>query len=191
MLGIGHLVLIDHDTVDLTNINRQLIADTTTVGKPKVEIAKERILKINPAAKVSTYQEFYTSQNAAMLIQNTYDYIIDAIDSVNSMLSLIEQALQQNIPIIYSIGTGNKLDPTKFEVTDISKTSVCPLAKVIRKELHKRGISHLKVVYSKEIPSRKNNDEALKKIPASISFVPSTCGLILAGEVIKDLIDFQ
>ena len=191
MLGIGHLVLIDHDTVDLTNINRQLIADTTTIGKSKVEVAKERILKINPNVKVSIYQEFYTSQNAAILIQNTYDYIIDAIDSVTSKLSLIEQALQQNIPIISSMGTGNKLDPTKFEVTDISKTSVCPLAKVIRKELHKRGISHLKVVYSKEIPSRKNNDEALKKIPASISFVPSACGLILAGEVIKDLIDFQ
>lgn len=186
--GIGHLVIIDHDIVDITNLNRQLIADTTTIGKPKVEAVKERILKINPACRVTTHQEFYQSENASQLIQNNYHYIIDAIDCVSSKISLIEEAFKQNIPIISSMGTGNKLDPTKFEVNDISKTSVCPLAKVMRKELRKRGISHLKVVFSKELPQQRGNkEETLKRIPASISFVPSVVGLILAGEVIKDL----
>lgn len=185
--GVGHLVIIDHDIVDVTNLNRQLIADTTTIGKPKVEIAKDRILKINPACIVTTYQEFYQSETSSSLIQNDYDYMIDAIDSVSSKISLIEEAFKQNIPIISSMGTGNKLDPTKFEVTDISKTSVCPLAKVIRKELRKKGISHLKVVYSKELPQRVDTEEDLRRTPASISFVPSVAGLILAGEVIKDL----
>lgn len=186
--GIQNLVVIDNDIVDVTNINRQSIADTTTVGMPKVEAIKNRILKINPNAQVITYQKFYDSTNANDLVQINYDYIIDAIDSVSSKLSLIEEAYHKHIPIISSMGTGNKLDPTKFEVTDILKTSVCPLAKVIRKELNKRSIPHLKVVYSKEIPNRNNIDESLKRIPASISFVPSVAGLILAGEVIKDLI---
>ena len=185
--GIQNLVVVDNDIIDVTNINRQLIADTTTVGMPKVDVAKNRILKINPNAQVITYQEFYDSTNANKLIQTNYDYIVDAIDSVSSKLSLIEEAYYKHIPIISSMGTGNKLDPTKFEVADISKTSVCPLAKVIRKELHKRNIPHLKVVYSKEIPNRNNTEESLKRTPASISFVPSVCGLILAGEVIKDL----
>ncbi len=189
--GIQNLVIIDNDIVDITNINRQLIADTTTIGLPKVEVAKNRILKINPNAQITTYQAFYDSTNANNLIQTNYDYIIDAIDSVSSKLSLIEEAYHRHIPIISSMGTGNKLDSTKFEVTDITKTSVCPLAKVIRKELKKRNIPHLKVVYSKEIPKRNNIEENLRRTPASISFVPSVAGLILAGEVIKDLMQLS
>lgn len=154
---------------------------------PKVEVAKQRILKINPSAQVITYQEFFNSENATTLISNNYDYIVDAIDSVSSKLCLIEMANLHHIPIISSMGTGNKLDPTKFEVADITKTSVCPLAKVIRKELKSRGIAHLKVVYSKELPTRANTETAFARTPASISFVPSCAGLILAGEVIKDL----
>lgn len=189
--GIQNLVIIDNDIVDVTNINRQLIADTTTIGLPKVEVAKNRILKINPNAQITTYQVFYDSTNANNLIQTNYDYIIDAIDSVSSKLSLVEEAYHRHIPIISSMGTGNKLDSTKFEVTDITKTSVCPLAKVIRKELKKRNIPHLKVVYSKEIPKRNNIEENLRRTPASISFVPSVAGLILAGEVIKDLMQLS
>ena len=184
--GIGNITLIDNDVVDITNINRQLIADTTTIGKPKVEVAKERLLKINPNVKITTYQLFYDETKANELLNSNYDYIVDAIDSVSSKLSLVEEAYKQNIPIISCMGTGNKLAPTKFEVSDISKTSVCPLAKVMRKELNKRGIHHLKVVFSKEEPHRFNEEN--KKIPASISFVPSVAGLILAGEVIKDLL---
>ncbi|MDO5557780.1 MAG: tRNA threonylcarbamoyladenosine dehydratase [Clostridia bacterium] len=183
--GIGKIVLIDNDEIDNTNINRQLIADTTVIGKSKVEVARERYLKINPNLKIEIFKTYYESGAAEKLILSDYDYIVDAIDSVTSKISLIEQAKQKNIQIISSMGTGNKLDPTRFEVTDITKTSVCPLAKVIRKELRIRGINHLKVVYSKEeIQNRGDN----KRIPASISFVPSVVGLIMAGEVIKDLI---
>lgn len=189
--GIGHITLVDKDIVDITNINRQLIADTTTIGNSKVEVAKERLLKINPNIEVTTYQIFYDSTKAKDLFgidsSNTcYDYIVDAIDCVSAKLSLVEEAKKRNIPIISCMGTGNKLDPTQFEVTDISKTSVCPLAKVMRKELGKRGIKHLKVVYSKEAPHR--FDEENTRTPTSISFVPSVAGLILASEVIKDLI---
>lgn len=184
--GIGHLTLVDKDIVDITNINRQLIADTTTVGKSKVDVAKERLLKINPNLEVTTYQTFYDNTKVAELFSASYDYIVDAIDTVSSKISLVEEAYKRNIPIISCMGTGNKLDPTAFEVTDITKTSVCPLAKVMRKELKERGIPHLKVVYSKEIPQR--FDEEKKQTPASISFVPSVAGLILAGEVIKDLV---
>ena len=184
--GIGNLTLIDNDTVDITNINRQLIADTTTVGKPKVEVTKERLLKINPNLKVVTYQEFYSATNSDKILNNSFNYIIDAIDSVSSKLYLIQEAYRKNISIISCMGTGNKLDPTKFEVSDITKTSICPLAKIIRKELKNTDVKHLKVVYSKENPTRfdKNN----LKTPASISFVPSVAGLILASEVIKDLL---
>lgn len=184
--GIGGLTLIDNDVVDITNINRQLIADITTVGKPKVEVEKERLLKINPNLNITIYQEFYDSTNSDKILDSSFDFIIDAIDSVSSKLLLIEEAYKKNIPIISSMGTGNKLDPTKFEISDISKTSVCPLAKVIRKELRNRNINHLKVVYSKEEPKRfdLNNNKA----PASISFVPSVAGLILASEVVKDLL---
>ena len=186
--GIGHLTLVDKDVIDITNINRQLIADTTTIGKPKVEIAKKRLLKINPNLEITIHQTFYDVTKVEDFFSTSYDYIIDAIDTISSKLSLIEEANKRHIPIISCMGTGNKLDPTLFEVADITKTSVCPLAKIIRKELKERGIPHLKVVYSKEIPHR--FDVEFKQTPASISFVPSVAGLILAGEVIKDLLQF-
>lgn len=185
--GIGKITLVDNDVVDITNINRQLIADTTNIGELKVKVAKNRLMKINPNLKVVTYKLFYDKTKNEELFNTHYDYIIDAIDSVGSKISLIEESNKLNIPIISCMGTGNKLDPTQFEVTDISKTSVCPLAKVIRKELKKLGIEHLKVVYSKEEPKRFDKDNL--KTPASISFVPSVAGLILAGEVIKDLLN--
>lgn len=184
--GIGSLTLIDKDIVDITNINRQLIADTSTVGKPKVEVEKERLLKINPNLKITTYQIFYDSSHADEILGTQFDYVVDAIDCVTSKINLVEECNKRNIPIICSMGTGNKLDPTKFEIADISKTSICPLAKVMRKELGKRGIKHLKVVYSKEEPKRFDVDN--KRAPASISFVPSVAGLILASEVVKNLI---
>lgn len=187
--GIGKFVLVDKDIVDITNINRQLIADTTTIGRDKVEIEKERILKINPAAEVEIHKAFYSSENADELIKEGYTYIVDAIDSVSSKLSLIEQAHNKNIPIISAMGMGNKLNPTMIEVADISKTEVCPLAKVIRKKLREIGINHTKVVYSKEAPTRADNSEENKRTTASISFVPSTCGLIIASEVVKDIIE--
>jgi len=181
--GIGNIVLIDNDLVDITNINRQLIANTTTIGKIKVEVAKERVLQINPNINVITYKKFYDDNTKNELISSAYSYIIDCIDSIDSKVSLIESAHSLNIPIISSMGTGNKLDPTKFEVADIYDTSVCPLARIMRKKLRSKNISHLKVVFSKE-------EISINKtlIPASISFVPSVAGLILAGEAIKDLI---
>ena len=184
--GVGSLTLIDKDVIDITNINRQLIADTTTVGKPKVEVEKERLLKINPSLKITTYQVFYNASQAEEILNAQFDYVVDAIDCVTSKINLVEECNKRNIPIICSMGTGNKLDPTKFEIADISKTSVCPLAKVMRKELRKRGIKHLKVIYSTEEPKR--FDVNNKNTPASISFVPSVAGLILASEVVKDLI---
>ena len=186
--GIGNLIVVDNDIVDVTNINRQLIADITTIGTPKVEVVKERALKINPNINVTTYQEFASIANFVNIIPSNCNYIVDAIDTVKSKIDLVAYANLNNIPIISSMGTGNKLDPTMFEITDIFKTSVCPLAKVMRKELKNRGISNLMVLYSIEEPYRFNNDEALKRTPASISFVPSVVGLIIAGEVIKDLI---
>lgn len=183
--GIGNLTLIDKDVVDITNINRQLIADISTIGLPKVDVEKQRLLKINPNLNINTYQIFYDNTHSNQIFNTHFDYVVDAIDCVTSKIHLIEECYKKNIPIISCMGTGNKLDPTKFEVSYINKTSVCPLAKVIRKELSKRGISNLKVVYSKEEPHR--FDEANKRVPASISFVPSVAGLILAGEVIKDL----
>ena len=188
--GIGNFVLVDKDTVDVTNINRQLIADTTTVGKDKVEVEKERILKINPSAKVEIHKEFYCEEHSDELIKENYTYIVDAIDSVSSKLSLIKQAHDKGIKIISAMGMGNKLNPTMIEVVDISKTSVCPLAKVIRKKLKESGIYHTKVVYSKENPTRFDNSEENRKTTASISFVPSVCGLIIASEIVKDIIGF-
>lgn len=183
--GIGKIILVDSDTVDITNINRQLIADTTVIGQDKVEIAKQRFLRINPKIEIETYKKYYNKETSNELIKDEYDYIVDAIDSVTSKLLLVEKAKKKNINIISAMGAGNKLDPTKFEVSDISKTSVCPLAKVMRKELRLRGINHLKVVYSKEEVVNKGED---KRTPASISFVPSVAGLIIASEVVKDLI---
>lgn len=187
--GIGHFILVDKDIVDETNINRQIIATTKTVGRIKVEVAKQRILDINPNAIIETHSEFFMPNSPALFDKKT-DYVIDCIDTITSKIELIIRAKNMNIPIISCMGTGNKLDPTKFEVSDISKTSVCPLAKVIRKELRNRGINQLKVVYSKEEPIKINifSEETKKQIPGSISFVPSVAGLIIAGEVIKDLI---
>lgn len=192
--GIEHFILIDNDTVSLTNLNRQLIATHQTIGKPKVEVARERILEINPNAEVEIFQEFFMP-NSDGILDNTIDYIVDAVDTVTAKIELVVRANNLNIPIISCMGTGNKLDPTRFEITDIYKTSVCPLAKVMRKELKARGITKLKVLYSKEEPIKQGKAEECEtkgnsntKIPGSISFVPSVAGLIIAGEVIKDMI---
>lgn len=191
--GIGNFILVDKDNIDESNLNRQIIATRKTIGKAKVEVAKERILEINPNANVKTYQEFFTKDSKEIL-DNTITYIVDSIDTVTSKIELIIQADKLNIPIISCMGTANKIDPTKFEVEDIYKTSVCPLAKIMRKELSKIGIKTLKVVYSKEQPIKiqnkdKENPKATNKINGSISFVPSVAGLIIAGEVIKDIIN--
>lgn len=204
--GVGNFILVDDDKVCLTNLNRQILATRKTVGKTKVEVAKERILEINPNAKVDIYQEFFMPDSKEIL-DDTVDYIVDAVDTVTAKIELVVRANKLNIPIISSMGTGNKLDPTRFEVTDIYKTSVCPLAKVMRKELRSRNIKGLKVVYSKEEPIKP--DETLEfsyktgckcppgtvrkctaknQAPGSISFVPSVAGLIIAGEVVKDII---
>ncbi len=195
--GVQNFILVDNDKVSLTNLNRQLIATTKTIGKLKVEVAKERILEINPNAKVEIFNEFFIPETKGIL-DKSIDYIIDAIDTVTAKIELVIRAKELNIPIISSMGTGNKLDPTKFEVTDIYKTSICPLAKVMRKELRARNIDSLKVIYSKEEPIKNmeqnefsDNVEASaskKQIPGSVSFVPSVAGLIIAGEVVKDLI---
>ncbi len=193
--AVGYIDIIDNDIVCESNINRQIIATTKTLGRLKVDVAKERILEINPDANVKAYNMFFTPQNAHEFDFKNYDYIIDAIDTVSGKLALIEKAKEYNIPIICSMGAGNKLDPTKFEVSDISKTTVCPLARVIRTELKKRKITDVKVVYSKETPIKPNTSEeenfSKKQIPGSIAFVPSVVGLIIAGEVIKDLISHK
>lgn len=186
--GIGEITIVDKDVIDITNINRQLMADTTVIGLSKVQVERNRLLKINPNLKINIYNEFVNKTNISNFIAHNVNYIVDAIDTVSSKLDLVEYANFNSIPILSCMGTGNKLDPTKFEVTDISKTSVCPLAKVMRKELRLRDIIHLKVLYSKELPSRFNNDAEFSRTPASISFVPSVAGLIIASEVIKDLI---
>ena len=187
--GIEKFVLVDNDKVSETNINRQIIATTKTIGEYKVDLMKQRILDINPKASVETYKTFYMPDGKEQILDNSINYIIDAIDTITAKIFLVEQSTKLNIPIISSMGTGNKLDPTKFEITDIYKTSVCPLAKVMRKELKQRGIKKLKVVYSKEEPIKLEKDETVEKqVPASISFVPSVAGLIIAGEVVKDLI---
>jgi tRNA threonylcarbamoyladenosine dehydratase len=189
--GIGNFILVDKDNVDLSNLNRQIIATRKTVGKPKVEVAKERILEINPNAEVEIYKEFFMPETEGIL-DGTISYVVDAIDTVTAKIELVKRAQELNIPIISSMGTGNKLDPTKFEVSDIYKTSVCPLAKVMRKELKARKIKKLKVVYSKELPIKvARNEDVIKQIPGSISFVPSVAGLIIAGEVIKDIINYK
>lgn len=182
--GVGHLILIDKDNVDATNINRQIHALTSTVGKSKVEIMRERILQINPAAKVDTVQKFYLpDEPAENFFICEYDYVVDAIDTISAKISLAAECTRRKIPLISSMGAGNKLDPTRFKVTDIFKTSVDPVAKVMRKKLRELGVEKLKVVYSDEIP-RKFDAE---KIIGSVAFVPSVAGLILAAEVVKDL----
>ena len=187
--GIQNFVLVDNDEICLTNLNRQIHATRNTIGKSKVDVMKQRILEINSEAEVVTYKEFYMPDSKVKILDESIDYIVDAVDTVTAKIALVVEAEKLNIPIISCMGTGNKLDPTKFEVCDIYKTSVCPLAKVMRKELRKRGIKKLKVVYSKEEPIKPEIIENEKKqVPGSISFVPSVAGLIIAGEVIKDII---
>lgn len=183
--GIQNICIVDKDIVDITNINRQLIADSETIGKNKVDAQEERILKINKSAKVIKIKEFVNKNNIEEIMKSYshIDYVIDAIDTVSSKLEIIKYCYQNNINIISSMGSGNKLDASKFEITDIFKTSVCPLAKVMRKELKKLDIKSLTVLYSKEEPIKTNLDT-----PASISFVPSVAGLLIAGKVVKDLI---
>jgi len=186
--GVGKIDIIDADTVSVSNLNRQIIALESTVGRAKVDVMRERILDINPSCEVRAYQSFYSDENADGFDLSKYDYIIDAIDTVKSKLELIVRAEAAGVKIISSMGAGNKLDPTAFEVADIYKTSVCPLARVMRSELRRRGIKKLKVVYSKEEPIRAAlEDNAPRHAPGSLAFVPSVVGLIIAGEVIKDI----
>lgn len=184
--GVGHITLVDGDTVSITNINRQLIALHSTVGKEKTAVMAERIADISPETEVETYPVVYGAENRDLLDFSTYDYVIDAIDTVTSKLILIEEAKKAGVSVISCMGTGNKFHPERFEVTDISKTSVCPLAKVMRKELKVRGIKNVKVVYSKEEPQKpaESKETGKRQIPGSLSFVPPVAGLLLAGEVI-------
>ena len=185
--GIGKFILVDNDVVSITNLNRQIIATHKTIGKAKVDLMKDRILEINPNAEVTTFKEFYLPNTDSNIKIDDIDYLVDCIDTVSGKIGLIELCKSKNIPIISALGTGNKLDPTKLKVSDIYKTDICPLAKVIRKELRKREIDSLKVVYSDEIPIKPTIIEE-ETVPGSISFVPSVAGLIIAGEVIKDII---
>jgi tRNA A37 threonylcarbamoyladenosine dehydratase len=202
--GVGSFVLIDDDAVCVTNINRQIIATQDTVGRPKVEVMRERILSINPEAKVQAFQEYYSAESAERLLPEGLDYVIDAIDSISSKLDLVERCQKRGLKIISALGAGNKLDPTRFEVADISQTSVCPLARVMRQELKKRGILNLKVVYSREQPIKVNEASnpcrshcvcpkkdrtcvARRSVPGSVPFVPPVMGFIIAAEVVKDL----
>ena len=206
--GVGNFVLVDDDKVCLTNLNRQIIATIKTIGKYKVDVMKERILEINPNANVETYKEFYMPDSKEKILDESITYVVDAIDTVTAKLELVTNCDKLNIPIISAMGTGNKLNPMAFEITDIYKTSVCPLAKVMRKELKKRNIKKLKVLYSKEEPIKPSESEentcktncicppgtkrkcsVKKQIPGSISFVPTVAGLIISGEVIKDIIN--
>jgi len=186
--GVGNIDIVDNDKISTTNINRQIIALHSTIGKDKVDVMKERISDINPNAKVKTYKTFYTPENSFEFDFSKYDYIVDAIDTVKSKIELVVKANKADIPIISAMGAGNKLNPLGFEVADIYKTSVCPLARVIRTELKKRNIKSLKVVYSKEQPIKAVSDEnPLKRAPGSIIYAPAIMGLIMASEVIKDL----
>ena len=205
--GVGNFVLVDDDTICLTNTNRQLHATRKTIGQPKVEAMRQRMLDINPAAVIETIQSFYLPEKAEQLIKNDYDYIIDALDTVTAKIDLAVQGKERGITVISAMGAGNKLDPGGFKVTDLSKTNVCPLAKVMRKELRKRGIEHLKVVYSEEKPCVPLQIEAnncsshcicppgstkhcleRRSVPGSISFVPGVVGLLIAGAVVNDLL---
>ena len=189
--GVGAIDLIDGDVVSVSNINRQMIALHSTVGRSKVEVMAERIRDINPDCRVSTHHRLYLPENADELDLSVYDYIADAIDTVSAKLELCVRAKALGVPIIAAMGAGNKLDPSAFEVSDIAKTTVCPLARVMRLELRRRGISHLKVVYSRELPVTRgvaDEDSHRRTVPASISFVPSAAGLLMASEIVKDLI---
>ncbi len=187
--GIGHIIIVDYDKVDITNINRQIEAMHSTIGKYKVDVMKERILDINPSAIVETYKPNEIEGGEEQLIDKSITYVVDAIDTITNKLKIIEKANIENVKIISATGAGNKLNPTMFEVADIYKTSVCPVCKILRKELKKRNIKHLKVVYSKEEQIKIDaNSKPKEKILGSISFVPSVVGLIIASELVKDLI---
>ena len=205
--GVGALDLIDNDKVSLTNINRQIIATTKTIGEYKVEVAEKRISEINPECIVKTYKTFFLPETQEEFDFREYDYVVDAIDTVAGKLAIVEKAKKEGVPVISSMGAGNKVDPAALEVADIYETSVCPLARVMRRELKKRGVRHLKVVYSKEKPIRPLEDLSIscrahcicppgtkrhctdrRDIPGSVAFVPSAAGLIIAGEVVKDLV---
>ena len=190
--GVGHIDLIDSDDVDITNLNRQLEAVESTVGKPKAQAMKERILQITPECDVTVYECFFLPENSDKFDFTKYDYVADAVDTVTAKIELVMKANRENVPVISSMGTGNKLSPAMLEVSDIYKTSVCPLARVMRQELKKRGIKKLKVVYSKEEPIKAapsdEDNEHRRSIPASAVFVPGTAGLIIASEIVKDIV---
>ncbi len=188
--GLGKLILIDNDNICITNINRQIHATHSTIGRTKVEAMKKRILDINPEIEVITYKQSYNVNNWQDLLKADYDYVVDAIDSITSKIHLIEKCKEINIPIVSSMSAGNKIDPTQFVIDDIYNTSVCPIAKILRKELRKRGIMELKVVYSKEKSKYVRKSEN-NHVPGSIAFVPSVVGLILASVVVRDLIDLN
>lgn len=185
--GVGRLTLVDNDVVSESNINRQLIALLSTVGKPKVEVMAQRIADINPNAKVVTHQRFYLPNDGADILDGDFDYIVDAIDTMSAKIDIIMRAGEMGVPIISSMGTGNKLDPTRFEIADLYETSMCPVCRVMRRELKKRGVDKLKVLYSAEEPIKPVKQLDGGRTPASISFVPSAAGLIIAGEVIREL----
>ncbi len=192
--GVSNFVLVDKDTVSVSNINRQIIALQSTVGKAKVNVLKDRVRDINPQANVEVHETFFLPENAGDFDFTQYTYVVDAVDTVTAKLEIIMKAKEANIPVISSMGAGNKLDPCGFRVTDIYKTNVCPLAKVMRKELKARGVKKLKVVYSEEKPlspdtSHMQSADERKRIPGSVAFVPSVVGLIIAGEVVKDIVD--
>ena len=188
--GVGHIDVFDRDTVSLSNINRQIIALHSTVGRPKVEVIKERMLDINPDCDINAYNVFYLPENADEFDLSGYDYIADAVDTVAAKLEIAERAYKNGVPVISAMGAGNKTDPTRFEIADISDTTVCPLARVMRRELKARGIKKYKVVYSREEPRKSGviDPESGKAIPGSLSFVPSAMGLIMASAIINDLI---
>ncbi len=206
--GVGKFVLVDNDTVALSNLNRQIIATMNTLGRQKTEVMRERILSINPEAEVEIHNCFYLPETADEFDFKEYDYVVDAVDTVTAKIDIIVRATEAGVPVVSSMGAGNKMDPTKFQVADIYKTSVCPLAKVMRRELKKRGIKRLKVVYSTEeaitpkfatenngqgnaVPGEGESNVRRKSTPGSIAFVPSVAGLILAGEVVKDLAEYE
>lgn len=184
--GIGNLIMVDPDNISITNINRQIHAMNSTIGNSKIEVMKERVLDINPQIKVEIYKGDEITKGEENLIDDTFSYIVDAVDTVTTKIKLIKKAKQEGVPIISCMGTGNKIEPSKLKIADIYKTNVCPLAKVMRKELRKIGIKTLKVIYSEEEPIKNENED--KRIPGSISFVPSVAGLMIAGEVVRDII---
>lgn len=194
--GIGAFDLIDNDEVSLTNINRQIIATHATIGRPKVEVMRDRMLSINPEAKITLHQCFFLPENQDSFDFTQYDYVVDAVDTVAAKIAIILKAQEAKVPVMSSMGAGNKINPAMFEVADIYKTSVCPLARIMRQAMKKHGVKHLKVVYSKEVPiipaaSEENKGTAGHPVPGSTAFAPSVAGLIIASEVVKDLTGFE